>query len=81
MHALKFQSVALPINIIANMYELVGRYYILATINQYLKNHDASMLGHSGLLQQLQRYARNPGGHFMCINPQKCSSHSTDAGI
>ncbi|XP_015774483.1 PREDICTED: uncharacterized protein LOC107352684 [Acropora digitifera] len=56
IHALKFQSLALPNGIIANMCGPVEG-----------KKHDASMLGDSGLLQQLQQYAHSPAGHPMCI--------------
>ena len=38
VHALKFQSVALPNGIIANMYGPVGGYYILINFNQYLQS-------------------------------------------
>ena len=51
VHSLKFQSVALPNGLIANLYGPVeGR------------RHDASMLKDSGLLTTLQREAYNSRG-------------------
>ncbi|KAK3744174.1 hypothetical protein QZH41_020573 [Actinostola sp. cb2023] len=56
VHALKFQSLALPNGIIGNMYGPVEG-----------KKHDSSMLVDSGLLPQLQQYGYSPAGQAMCI--------------
>lgn len=56
VHALKFQSVALPNGLIGNLYGPVeGR------------KHDAGMLRDSGLLNVLERQAVNPAGDILCI--------------
>lgn len=56
VHSLKFQSVAIPNGLVANLYGPVeGR------------RHDAGMLKDSGLLTSLQRYAHNPRGDILCI--------------
>ncbi|CAH3029463.1 unnamed protein product [Porites evermanni] len=56
VHGLKFQSVALPNGLIANLFGPVeGR------------KHDASMLDESGLLNELERHAFSPTGQAMCI--------------
>ena len=56
VHSLKFQSVALPNGLIANLYGPVeGR------------RHDASMLKDSGLLTTLQREAYNSRGDPLCL--------------
>ncbi|KAK3722869.1 hypothetical protein QZH41_020457 [Actinostola sp. cb2023] len=56
IHAIKFQSVALPNGLIGNLYGPVeGR------------KHDAGMLADSGLLGELQQFAFSPTGQPMCI--------------
>lgn len=56
MHALKIQSVAIPIGLIANLYGHVkGR------------RHDAGMLKDSSLLNVLQREAHTPRGDPLCL--------------
>ena len=56
VHALKFQSVAIPNGLIANLYGPVeGR------------RHDAGMLKDSGLLNMLQREAYTPRGDPLCL--------------
>jgi hypothetical protein len=56
VHALKFQSVALPNGLIANLYGPVeGR------------RHDAGMLKDSGLLGSLELHAHNPDGQLLCL--------------
>lgn len=56
VHALKFQSVALPNGLIANLYGPVeGR------------RHDAGMLKDSGLLNSLERVAYSPRGDVLCL--------------
>ena len=56
VHSLKFQSVALPSGLIANLYGPVeGR------------RHDAGMLKDSGLLTTLQREAYNSRGDPLCL--------------
>lgn len=49
VHSIKFQSVVIPSGLISNLH---GPYEG--------KRHDSSMLGHSGLLDQLQQYAHSP---------------------
>ncbi|KAK3742549.1 hypothetical protein QZH41_017039 [Actinostola sp. cb2023] len=56
VHAIKFQSIALPNGLIGNLYGPVeGR------------KHDAGMLADSGLLQDLQQFAFNPAGQPLCV--------------
>ena len=56
VHALKFQSVALPNGLIANLYGPVeGRC------------HDTGMLRDSGLLNTLEREAYSPRGDVLCL--------------
>ncbi|CAH3032617.1 unnamed protein product, partial [Porites lobata] len=56
VHALKYQSVALPCGMISNMYGPVeGR------------KHDAGMLADSGLMRDLERYAFSPTGDPMAL--------------
>ncbi|CAH3020793.1 unnamed protein product, partial [Porites evermanni] len=56
VHALKFQSVAVPNGLIANLFGPVeGR------------RHDAGMLDESGLLTDLQRHCHTPHGDQLCI--------------
>lgn len=56
VHSLKFQSVAIPNGLVANLYgPIEGR------------RHDAGMLKDSGLLNTLQRKARTPRGDILCI--------------
>ena len=56
VHALKFQSVALPNGLIGNLYGPVeGR------------RHDAGMLKDSGLLDMLEAVAYSPRGEVMCL--------------
>ena len=56
VHALKFQAVAIPNGLIANLYGPVeGR------------RHDAGMLKDSGLLNTLERDAYSPRGEVMCL--------------
>ena len=56
VHFLKFQSLVIPIGLIANLFGPMegGR-------------HDAGMLNESGLLNALQAYAHSPTGHPLCI--------------
>ena len=57
VHALKFQSVALPNGLIGNLYGPVeGR------------RHDAGMLKDSGLLDMLEAVAYSPRGEVMCLH-------------
>lgn len=56
IHAVKFQSVAAPNGLIANLYGPVEG-----------KRHDSSMLRMSGLLNQLQQYSYKPNGDLLCI--------------
>ena len=56
VHALKFQSVAVPNGLIANLSGPVeGR------------RHDAGMLDESGLLTDLQRHCHTPRGEQLCV--------------
>ena len=56
VHALKFQSVAAPNGLIANLYGPVeGR------------RHDSAMLAMSGLLPQLEQHSISPTGQVLCI--------------
>jgi len=56
IHALKFQSVATPNGLIANLYGPVEG-----------KRHDSAMLRMSDLLNQLQLYSYKPNGDLLCI--------------
>ena len=56
VHALKFQSVALPNGLIANLYGPVEGC-----------RHDAGMLKDSGLLQALELHAHNSAGQILCV--------------
>ena len=58
VHALKFQSVALPNGLIANLYSSVEGC-----------RHDAGMLKDidSGLLQALELHAHNSAGQILCV--------------
>lgn len=56
VHSLKFQSVALPNGMIANLYGPIEG-----------KRHDSGMLADSGLLQELEQYTFSPTGEPMCI--------------
>ena len=56
VHALKFQSVAAPNGLIANLYGPVeGR------------RHDSAILAMSGLLPQLEQHSVSPAGEILCI--------------
>ena len=56
IHALKFQSIALPNGLIGNLYGPVeGR------------RHDASMVHESNLLFELERVAHTPAGDVLCL--------------
>jgi len=56
VHALKFQAVALPNGLIANLYGPIEGC-----------RHDAGMLRDSGLLGTLERVAFNPAGNVLCL--------------
>ena len=56
MHALKFQSIALPNGLIANLYGPVEG-----------SCHDARMLKESRLLDSLEEVAVSPAGELLCI--------------
>ena len=56
VHAIKFQSVAAPNGLVANLYGPVEG-----------KRHDSGMLAMSGLLDALQRYSVSPYGNTLCI--------------
>ena len=56
VHALKFQSVALPNGLIGNLYGPVES-----------RRHDAGMLKDSGLLTSLEREAHSPRGDVLCL--------------
>ena len=56
IHSIKFQSVAAPNGLIANLYGPVEG-----------KRHDSSMLVMSGLLDQLGQYSFSPNGDILCI--------------
>lgn len=56
LHALKFQSVAVPNGLIANLFGLVKS-----------RRHDAGMLDESGLLTDLQRHCHTTHGEQLCI--------------
>ena len=56
MHAIKFQSVVTPTEIVANLYGSVEGC-----------RHGSGMLGHSGLLQQLEQHSYNLYQERMCL--------------
>ena len=56
VHALKFQSLALPNGLIANLYGPVEGF-----------RHDAGMLKDSGLLQALELHAYNSTSQILCV--------------
>ena len=56
VHALKFQSVATPKGLVANLFGPVEG-----------KRHDSSMLARSGLLPLLTQHAIDPNGNVLCI--------------
>ena len=56
VHAIKFQSIATPNGLIANLYGLVEG-----------KRHDSAMLAQSQVLNQLQRLSFNRHGDILCI--------------
>ncbi|CAB3990061.1 Hypothetical predicted protein [Paramuricea clavata] len=56
VHSLKFQSVALPNGMVANLYGPVEG-----------KRHDAAMLAKSRLLNDLEEHAFSPTGELMCF--------------
>ena len=56
VHAIKFQSVATPNGLVANLFGLVEG-----------KRHDSTMLARSGLLPLLTQHARDPEGNVLCI--------------
>ena len=56
VHAIKFQSIATPCGMIANLYGPVEG-----------KRHDSSMLAQSGVLDKLERCSFNTQGNIMCI--------------
>ena len=55
IHAIRFQSVTAPNGLIANLYGPVEG-----------KRHDRSMLGMSGLLNQLQQYSHKGKRDILC---------------
>jgi len=56
VHALKYQAIAVPNGLIANLYGPIEG-----------NRHDAAMLRESGLLNDLQRFAFDRAGNAMCI--------------
>ena len=56
VHAIKFQSVAAPNGLVANLYGPVER-----------RRHDSGMLADSGLLTNLQVYSFSPTGRVLCL--------------
>lgn len=56
IHAIKFQSVAVPNGLVANLYGPVEG-----------KRHDSAMLAESGLYNQLPQHAVLPNGNSLCI--------------
>lgn len=56
VHAIKFQSIAAPNGLIANLFGPVEG-----------KRHDSAMLAMSGILDQMQQYSVNPDGDFLCV--------------
>ena len=56
VHALKFQSVAAPNGLVANLYGQVEG-----------KRDDSGMLAHSTLLQKLQQFSHDTNGRALCV--------------
>ena len=56
VHSIKFQSIATPNGLIANLYGPVEG-----------KRHDSAMLAQSQVLNQLQRLSFNPHGDTLCV--------------
>ena len=56
VHSIKFQSIAAPNGLIANLYGPVEG-----------KRHDSAMLAKSQVLNQLQRFSFNPHGDILCV--------------
>ena len=56
VHALKFQSVAAPNGLVANLYGPVEG-----------KRHDSGMLAQSTLLQKLQQFSHDTNGRALCV--------------
>lgn len=56
VHSIKFQSIATPNGLIANLYGPVEE-----------KRHDSAMLAQSQVLNQLQRLSFNPHGDTLCV--------------
>ena len=56
VHAVKFQSIAAPNGLIANLYGPVEG-----------KRHDSAMLAMSGILNQMQQYSVNLEGEILCV--------------
>ena len=56
IHAIKFQSIATPSGMIANLYGPVEG-----------KRHDSAMLAQSGILNELQQCSLNTQGDVLCI--------------
>ena len=57
VHAVKFQSIAAPNGLIANLYLPVEG-----------KRHDSAMLAMSGILNQMQQYSVNLEGEILCVD-------------
>ena len=56
VHSIKFQSIATPNGLIANLYGSVEG-----------KRHDSAMLAQSQVLNQLQRFSFNHHGDILCV--------------
>ena len=56
IHAIKFQSIAAPNGLIANLYGLIEG-----------KRHDSAMLAESRLLDQMQLHCNDANGHPFCV--------------
>ena len=56
VHSIKFQSVAAPNGLVANLYGAVEG-----------KRHDSGMLAQSRLLDELQQHLHDPAGNILCI--------------
>ena len=56
VHAIKFQFVITPNDLIANLFGPVEEI-----------RHDSDMLGNTGLLHKLQQHAHGPNGNIPCI--------------
>ena len=56
VHAIKFQSIAAPSGLVANLFGPVEG-----------KRHDSGMLARSGVLNQLQRFSLDTNGNPLCI--------------